>query len=84
MIEAGYNRDWKQCRAKIKNLKGEYRATKIITTRVTMNGKHASFFMNLMLYLNVDQHPLPKFCSSHQKIMMATEVDSEDSDGGKC
>ena len=29
MTEAGYNRDWKQCRAKFKkNLKGEYRATK--------------------------------------------------------
>ena len=25
MAEAGFNRDWKQCRAKIKNLKNDYK-----------------------------------------------------------
>ena len=28
MNEKWYNRDWQQCKAKIKNLKGEYRAVK--------------------------------------------------------
>ena len=44
--ELGYNRNWQQCRAKIKNLKGEYRAVKDHNNG-TGRGRKTKFFSEL-------------------------------------
>ena len=47
MQEQGYNRDWQQCRAKIKNLKGEYRAVKDYNNGTGRGRKTSKFFREL-------------------------------------
>ena len=43
----GYNRDWQQCRAKIKSLKGEYRAVKNHNGGTGRGHKTCKFFSEL-------------------------------------
>ena len=47
MKEEGYNRDWQQCRAKVKNLKGEYRAVKDHNNGTGRGRKTSKFFLEL-------------------------------------
>ena len=47
MKKEGYNRDWQQCKAKIKNLKGEYRAVKDHNNGSGRGRKTCKFFSEL-------------------------------------
>ncbi len=44
MAEAGFNRDWKQCRAKIKNLKNDYKNIKDSNNRSGQGCQVMQFF----------------------------------------
>ena len=45
--EQGYERDWKQCRAKIKNLKTKYREVKDNNNKTGRGRKSCKFFREL-------------------------------------
>ena len=47
MKKEGYNRDWQQCRGKIKNLKGEYRVVKDHNSGSGRGRKTCKFFSEL-------------------------------------
>lgn len=47
MKESGYDRDWLQCRAKIKNLKADYKKVKDYNGETGKNRKTCKFFQKL-------------------------------------
>ena len=53
MAEAGFNRDWKQCRAKIKNLKNDYKKIKDSNNRSGQGCQVMQFFDQLDAILAV-------------------------------
>ena len=46
--ESGYDRDWLQCRAKIKNLEADYKKVKDYNGELGRIGRHASSLRSLM------------------------------------
>ena len=61
MKEKGFSRDAEQCKAKIKNLKTEYRQVKDNNNKTMMKleegEKHLNTMMSWMQFLAIDQHP---------------------------
>ena len=54
--EQGVERDWNQCRAKVKNLKSEYRSVKDSNNRTGKGRKTCKFFEELDSVLGTGQH----------------------------
>ena len=82
MNEKGYNRDWQQCKAKIKNLKGEYRAVKDHNNGTGRGRKTCKFFSELDEILGCRPASVPSVllesCSTPD---LQSVGDVEDGDG---
>ena len=82
MLEQGYNRDWQQCRAKIKNLKGDYRAMKDHNNGTGRGRKTCKFFRELDEILGCRPASVPpvllESCTTPE--LQPDHSDSEDED----
>ena len=60
--ESGYDRDWLQCRLKIKNLKVDYKKLKDYNGETGKKRKTCKFFEKLDVILGTGQRQLHPFC----------------------
>ena len=82
MDEKGYKRDWKQCRAKIKNLKGEYRSVKDHNNGTGRGRKTCKFFSELDAILGCRPASIPSvLLESSNTPELQSDGDGEDGDG---
>ena len=79
--ESGYDRDWQQCRAKIKNLKAEYKKVKD-HNGVTGNGRKSfKFYQKLDEILGHRPASAPAVVlDAGSSTLTTTEADAEESD----
>ena len=79
--ESGYDRDWQQCRAKIKNLKAEYKKVKD-HNGVTGNGRKSfKFYQKLDEILGHRPASAPAVVlDAGSSTLPATEADTEEGD----
>ena len=68
LLESDIRRDWKQCRAKIKNLKTLYRKLWMEIKLVVVQGLHASFLTIWIEYLEIDLRLIHLTCWSLQAV----------------
>ena len=81
MQEEGYNRDWQQCKAKIKNLKGLYRAAKDHNGGTGRGRKTCKFFNELDEILGCRPASVPStLLESSNMPELANHSDSDDED----
>ena len=82
MNEKGYNGDWQQCKAKIKNLKGEYRAVKDHNNGTGRGRKTCKFFSELDEILGCRAASVPSvLLESCSALDLQSVGDAEDGDG---
>ena len=82
MNEKGYNRDWQQCKAKIKNLKGEYTAVKDHNNGTGRGRKMCKFFSELDEILGCRPASVPSvLLESCSTLDLQSVGDAEDGDG---
>ena len=67
LLQQGYNRDWQQCRTKIKNLKKEYRVVRTTMGKQEEEEKHASSSVNWTPFLVTGQLQPPLCCSTREQ-----------------
>ena len=79
MAEAGFNRDWKQCRAKIKNLKNDYKKIKDSNNRSGQRRQVMQFFDQLDAVLAVrDATRPPQVLESSGSLEPDSEPEEEE------
>ena len=85
MQEQGYNSDWQQCRAKIKSLKGDYRAVKDHNGGTGRGRKTCTFFKELNEILGFRPASVPPVLLDSCKTpeLHAHASDSEDRDNSR-
>ena len=64
LLESGIRRNWKQCRAKVKNLRRPIRKQRIKIMSVVVVGQLAGFLMYLTVFLAVDLQHTHLYCWS--------------------
>lgn len=81
MQELGYNHNWQQCRAKTKNLKGEYRAVKDHNNGIGRGRNTTKFFSELDEILGFRPASVPSLLLDSCNIAVPElQNDSEDRD----
>ena len=75
MQQKGYDRDWQQCRNKIKNLKKEYRLVKDNSGQTGEGEKHASIIRSLMTSQGIGQHQYQQVLTYIKIVPSSTDRD---------
>ena len=79
MAEAGFNRDWKQCRAKIKNLNNDYKKIKDSNNRSSQWRQVMQFFDQVDAILAIcDATRPPQVLESSGSLEPVSEPDEEE------